>query len=430
MNNRYTEDKGITLITAVVSIIVLLIIAGISMSGIMNGGTLSKSKEASHEYGRATVMDDIKIDIIAVQKKNNGKMTEDQFYETVQKYGSVDVKDIETGYLTTSDGKYKISLKELYDGEFAPASQGGSNVDDGGDGGENNHGNGGTVGGGGNGGTGDPEEPTTPEDPEVRGFYVRYYPNVYGSDDILVLSNINTFNFSKVTSKDSSLSAIYTALQNATNYNEMVSGTLEYYGYYPWQGYDISYVITIGNGLRIPTLKGFFSGCKNLYHVDLSGCDLSSCTDASYMFAQTNNLNISKFDVDMSAVRDMSYMFSGNSDTEIDEVRYLDTSKVTNLKGMFKDCSRLRGNDDIYIKTDEYISDRYTSVSYFDLTSFDVSKVTNFSEIFDGTNSLQYVSVNKKWKDNSKAQGIWTFLKSYSEKRSQSETGNYIIRTR
>ena len=54
MNKKLTNRKGITLIALVVTIVVLLILAGVSISLILdNNGIIQKSKDAKREYGQA-----------------------------------------------------------------------------------------------------------------------------------------------------------------------------------------------------------------------------------------------------------------------------------------------------------------------------------------------------------------------------------------
>ena len=54
MNKKLTNRKGITLIALVVTIVVLLILAGVSISLILdNNGIIQKSKDVKREYGQA-----------------------------------------------------------------------------------------------------------------------------------------------------------------------------------------------------------------------------------------------------------------------------------------------------------------------------------------------------------------------------------------
>ena len=386
MNSFFTEDKGITLLIAVISIIVLLVIAGVSIAGIMNGDVLNRTKEGSKEYSRNTKIDDIKVDLLSVQKKNNGKMPENDFYETVAKYGTISERNLDSGYLTTTEGNFKIDLIELFDGEFAeqiPDDEPEEEPDEPDDPG---------IGGG---------QPGTTPTGEQKGTFARYYPNVGDYGNVLVISNIGSYDFSKVTNRDNSLTNLYAELAAATTYSNLINGAFAYDGYYPWQSYDIQYVITIGTGIKFPTLKAFFRGCKGLFYIDLAGCDFSTCTDASYMFAYTERLKVDHFNVDMTAVKDMSFMFSGNKNDTLSLINKIDTKNATTIKGMFNDCSNLKGNKKGYRK----IGNQYVEETYLDLTHFNVKNVIEpdgFKNLVQGCNLLTNIGINTSWKNNYK----------------------------
>ena len=46
-------NRGITLVALIITIIILLILAGVSLSFVFNGGILDKSQEAVNEYQNA-----------------------------------------------------------------------------------------------------------------------------------------------------------------------------------------------------------------------------------------------------------------------------------------------------------------------------------------------------------------------------------------
>ena len=400
MNSFFTKENGVTLVAMVISIVIFIIVAAITISSIVNENVVGKAQEASAEYARSTAMDDIKIDLISVQKQHQGRITEDLFYETVEKYGTISERNMDTGYLTTTNGNYRIALIELFDGAFSeelpdeeePEDPDDPNNPDNPGGGSNGNGNG-------NGGSGQ-DDPDTPTE-EPKGFYARYYTGT-SKGNVLVISNTGSFDYTKVTKRDESLASLYNELASTTNYQAMANGTVQNPNAYPWQFYTIHYVFTIGTDIPVPTLEGFFKGCKELYYIDLSGCKLSNCRNASYMFAYTEGLNINHFDVDMSAVTDMSYFFSGNKNVDLTrELSYIDIKNVTSIEGMFNGAS-IRGNKTGYIKESSY-SDNYIEISYLDLTSFDFTKIApaqGFQKLFYGTNSLHYVLLNKTWQMN------------------------------
>ena len=44
------KNKGITLVALVITIIVLIILAGVSINAVQNGGIINNAKEARNEY--------------------------------------------------------------------------------------------------------------------------------------------------------------------------------------------------------------------------------------------------------------------------------------------------------------------------------------------------------------------------------------------
>ncbi len=123
------------------------------------------------------------------------------------------------------------------------------------------------------------------------------------------------------------------------------------------------------NMSNVRDMSRMFSGCSYLLEeLDLSGFDTSKCTNMNGMFENCYDLvtlNISGFDT--SNVTDMSSMFSGcNSLTSID-ISSFNTSKVTRMYGMFRGCGDLKT---------------------LDLSNIDFSNVTEFGEMFRSCESL------------------------------------------
>ena len=88
--NFYKRERGITLIAVVITVIVLLILAGTSMAMLMGeSGVVSKANEASEQYDIDKIIDDAKIDVYKVQVANEGKITEEQFDDILRKYGDL-----------------------------------------------------------------------------------------------------------------------------------------------------------------------------------------------------------------------------------------------------------------------------------------------------------------------------------------------------
>ena len=110
------KEKGITLVALVVTIVVLLLLAGISLNLVIgNEGILTRSKESKTKTQLAEVKEKAQLDITEVQTINAGKITYGELKSILEKYGTVeyeeDGKTIKG--VKTTDG-YEIGINEIY----------------------------------------------------------------------------------------------------------------------------------------------------------------------------------------------------------------------------------------------------------------------------------------------------------------------------
>ena len=111
------EKKGITLIALVITIIVLLILAGVTIATLTgDNGILTQTTKAKEESEKAEIIEQIQLDIADKQIENLGSIDEDEFYEILGKYGTVSVDET---MLTTTKGNYDILISDIYSGEIA-----------------------------------------------------------------------------------------------------------------------------------------------------------------------------------------------------------------------------------------------------------------------------------------------------------------------
>lgn len=75
------ENKGITLVVLIVTIIILLILAGITMAILTNTGLLRKSKKAEQENNVSQVIENLKLKVMEVQTEKNGNASLKDFVE-------------------------------------------------------------------------------------------------------------------------------------------------------------------------------------------------------------------------------------------------------------------------------------------------------------------------------------------------------------
>ena len=122
MKNK--RNKGITLIALVVTIIVLLILAGISIQMLTgDNGILKRAADSKEETIIEQIIENARLDIINTQlSKKSGIVTDDEL-ETIltSKYGTLSTEEENTidKTLTTTDGKYQIPVSKIYDGVFS-----------------------------------------------------------------------------------------------------------------------------------------------------------------------------------------------------------------------------------------------------------------------------------------------------------------------
>ncbi len=113
---KIKNKKGITLVALVVTIVVLLLLAGISLNLVIgNEGILTRSKESKTKTQIAEVKEKAQLDITEVQTLNAGKITYGELKSILEKYGTVeyeeDGKTIKG--VKTTEG-YEIPITEIY----------------------------------------------------------------------------------------------------------------------------------------------------------------------------------------------------------------------------------------------------------------------------------------------------------------------------
>ena len=129
--------------------------------------------------------------------------------------------------------------------------------------------------------------------------------------------------------------------------------------------------------------------------------DTSNVTNMWYMFRECSSLtslDVSKFDT--SNVTNMSSMFSEcNSLTNLD-VSNFNTSKIKNMGYMFSGCSRLTSLDVSNFNTSKVTSmydmfEDCSGLTSLDVSNFNTSQVTSMNSMFSGCKGLTSLDVSK-----------------------------------
>ena len=124
---HFPSARGITLIALVITIIVLLILAGISISMLSGDNSiLQKATDAKQTSERAEIVENAKMDILAkISEKKGENITEDELEEilTSSNYNTQGTLSNEENILdktlTSKNGKYIIPVSEIYNGKLA-----------------------------------------------------------------------------------------------------------------------------------------------------------------------------------------------------------------------------------------------------------------------------------------------------------------------
>ena len=116
-NKKILQQRGITLVALVISIIILLILAGISIQAITNQGLFGRANEAKEKSEIANIKEQIALDIYEKQLEPPlGSITEGELETILGKYGTVNKEDGKIVGITTAKG-YEILLKDIYGGK-------------------------------------------------------------------------------------------------------------------------------------------------------------------------------------------------------------------------------------------------------------------------------------------------------------------------
>ena len=169
---------------------------------------------------------------------------------------------------------------------------------------------------------------------------------------------------------------------------------------------DVIRSVTVKEGVVAPADSSYLFGSLHaMESLDLSGLDTSRTTDMRGMFqscASLRSLDLSGLDT--SRVTDMEDMFSICLSISSLDLSPLDTSRVTDMRGMFWGCSSLSSLDLSPLKTSR-VTDMggmfwgCSSLSSLDLSPLDTSRVTNMSSpigfgMFEDCSSLSSLDLS------------------------------------
>ncbi len=140
-----------------------------------------------------------------------------------------------------------------------------------------------------------------------------------------------------------------------------------------------------GKNFNLGDNDSVFYGCSNLQILATDVLDTSMMTNMSSMFRDCSSLN-QDINFDTSNVTDMSLMFYGCS--SFNKSVNFDTSNVTNMSSMFRDCSVFDQsvNFDTSNVTNMYLMFSRCRVFNQSVSNFNTSNVTNMKYMFNDCN--------------------------------------------
>lgn len=140
MRKSIGNNKGITLVALVITVIILIILAAVSFSVLLgNNGLIQKTKDAAISYDKAAIKEAVNLAVLDVKMDGDGKITEEKLRKALNNQIGNDkytlTSDSETGgwIVTVKDQEFKISStgdveqKQANNSESNGGSNGGSN---------------------------------------------------------------------------------------------------------------------------------------------------------------------------------------------------------------------------------------------------------------------------------------------------------------
>ena len=368
ITERIKEKKGITLIALVITIIVLLILAGVTIATLTgDNGILTKAQEASIQTRGAQVEEVVNLwkSEIEMNKNSNSDATvksEDELLEELLRDKQVYENEIDRDTRTIIIGDRVISYE--------------TNL-------------------------------------ELTDIYVALY-----NDGTLVFNSKNEFDTSKLVEgwtieniKGKTYEYIYTeeepwydesklpqwyksAVVTKINFlDKIVPENIDFW-FYGLIGLTTIENINNLDTSNVTNMANMFDSCERLTSIDLTGWDTSNVTDMSGMFLGCSSLtNIDLTGLDTSNVTSMNNMFYICSSLTSINLTGLDTSNVTDMQDMFMDCTLLTNVDLTGLNTSNVtrmsrMFTRCNSLQNLDLSNWDTSNVITMSMMFCNCTSL------------------------------------------
>lgn len=152
---------------------------------------------------------------------------------------------------------------------------------------------------------------------------------------------------------------------------------------------------------QLTNCANMFCNCKDLFKADISKLDLSKVTDMNSMFFKCSNLTEVKLPKsEENEITNLSNMFMKCKELiKVESLAKINTSKVTNMKGIFNGCEKLPEIDLSGLKTNSVtnLSSMFefcNELKSVNLQGFDTKKVTGFEAMFHRCQALKTLDLS------------------------------------
>ena len=117
MKNRLNTKNGISLITLVITIVVMIILAAAVILTLGDNNPIDKAKEARRISDIANIKEEIQMDVLGKQLENTGDISDATLQEILENYGTLSEEEKLTDKtLTTTKGSYEIKVSDIFNG--------------------------------------------------------------------------------------------------------------------------------------------------------------------------------------------------------------------------------------------------------------------------------------------------------------------------
>ncbi len=114
--NSCKKTNGITLVALVITIVILLILAGITLNSVTGeNGLISKAKDAKKETEIASIKEEIQMDLIKKQKEERN-LTDEMVIEILEKYGVLSEGEKLSDRTLKTKENYEIKVADVWNG--------------------------------------------------------------------------------------------------------------------------------------------------------------------------------------------------------------------------------------------------------------------------------------------------------------------------